>query len=1276
MAFFGAFIVGALIAVLVRALIPRPPDQKPASLDELNFPTAEEGKPVPVIFGTVTLQSPNVVWYGDFRYSRVRSQGTTIGYKYFIGMHMNFGHTPSELIRIRAGKKDIFNGSITSNTTLNIDEPGLFGGRKKQGGIVGAVDVLFGEPTQTQNAYLQTQLGNDIPAFRGTCGLVLNQAYVTAITTNIQPWDATWRSFPAQIWYPARANINSGSANPAHIIYEALTNNDWGLGLPISDLDDASFRAAADTLFSENFGLSFPYVAQNQIEEFIQTVDSHISGLTFIDKFTGTFKIRLFRDDYTVGSLPVFDNSNCELQKFERPGLSELINEVNLVYRKRGETDDSSLSFQDLAGIEGAGEIISQTVQYPGIDNADLAARVADRDLLQLASPLASVQLVCNRQAFQLTEGDLIVLNYTSDDVSVSNLVIRVMQINLGTLDRSEIVVDGTQDVFSLGTATYFSDQPPQWVDPVQDPVEATDKNLQEMSYWDIINVFGTAEVNTLTSTSSYLQTRVGQPSVASPNYELFTALTGDDFLNVDDGAYPPTALLLNNENNRTATDFQINPNNINQSDIEDIQIGSYIAINNELMQLAEINLTAVPATITVVRGVIDSVPIVHAQGDTIYFVQNFLAIDPKRYNAGQEIGAKIIVETGQGQLDIATAVITNLTFTARQNRPYPPGFVRFNNVLFPERINAQSVITTSWAERNRITQGSSLINWTDSTNFAFEQGTTVTIEFRGETDSLLRTEIGLTSSYFYPIADEQIDSNLFTFATNRVLRTTELAIATQEQVYNGITDPTITILSNTAFRRMTNDWALFQQSAQYFLHFVDNVSGLLTSSSVTFTQWEAIPQNSTTAFNGRSDAELILEENAGQQAGWAAIIPNISFTTVAPDAIDRTPLSIRDHRASSDQLITGFTSETTFNFVANGQSAIKGIAFFSHSLHFASRTDLVAGSFGTTRRLIEEFYSANAAMLDDATVPSSSLTSPAVESPYATYSTVAVRPLWGGITFGSLLYVTYRGFGSNSFSTSGKFLDITNLLTGHLANVYSSHQVITKKYTVSGDTITQVNRFTDFVFADRSNVADTQGVEWEDTSMRLVNSATGAVTNTFAKFAINALACDWVDGHVFVIRRSDLAVVKLDLTGVELATLANPGFVSNPHFTHLYIADNFIYTKVGINVIKIDKNLTTSSTTVLASESILPTFPIQGLPIDARPDSNLIHNWNASRLPDLYDENGGESAATPIPQARLNTSLRIDVKSVRGGIDSLRTLTHTIQRTGYGYNYGNFYGE
>ena len=57
--------------------------------------------------------------------------------------------------------------------------------------------------------------------------------------------------------------------NPAHIIYECLTDRTWGRGYSSAEIDDASFRAAADTLYAENFGLSILWDQQQDIEAFI-----------------------------------------------------------------------------------------------------------------------------------------------------------------------------------------------------------------------------------------------------------------------------------------------------------------------------------------------------------------------------------------------------------------------------------------------------------------------------------------------------------------------------------------------------------------------------------------------------------------------------------------------------------------------------------------------------------------------------------------------------------------------------------------------------------------------------------------------------------------------------------------------------------------------------------------------------------------------------------------------------------------------------------------------
>lgn len=59
--------------VISYALAPKPQNAKPASLDDVNAPTAEEGREIGIVFGTVWIESPNVVWFGDFDTSPIRA---------------------------------------------------------------------------------------------------------------------------------------------------------------------------------------------------------------------------------------------------------------------------------------------------------------------------------------------------------------------------------------------------------------------------------------------------------------------------------------------------------------------------------------------------------------------------------------------------------------------------------------------------------------------------------------------------------------------------------------------------------------------------------------------------------------------------------------------------------------------------------------------------------------------------------------------------------------------------------------------------------------------------------------------------------------------------------------------------------------------------------------------------------------------------------------------------------------------------------------------------
>ena len=62
--------------VISYALRPKPVNQTPtpATIADFDVPTAEDGREIPVLFGTREVQGPNVVWYGDMRTEAIKAE--------------------------------------------------------------------------------------------------------------------------------------------------------------------------------------------------------------------------------------------------------------------------------------------------------------------------------------------------------------------------------------------------------------------------------------------------------------------------------------------------------------------------------------------------------------------------------------------------------------------------------------------------------------------------------------------------------------------------------------------------------------------------------------------------------------------------------------------------------------------------------------------------------------------------------------------------------------------------------------------------------------------------------------------------------------------------------------------------------------------------------------------------------------------------------------------------------------------------------------------------
>lgn len=664
----------------------------------------------------------------------------TVGYWYGLGMHMVLCHGPVDAVtEIQVGERTAWTGSVTANASITVSRRDLFGGEEREGGVDGTLDVMLGATTQGPNAYLQSKLGNDIPSFRGVLSVAW-RGLVAAMNPYIKPWRFRVKRIP-RAWYPAKAEI-SGDANPAHIIRECLTNRDWGMGYPDADIDDTSFTAAADTLYAESFGLSILWSQEQPIEEFLLSILRHIDGVLYVHPRTGKFTLKLARADYDTASLPVLSPANViSIEEFTRPSWGEITNQVTVQYRD-GQTDkDASITVQDIAAIQLQGGVVATTVQYPGISRADLANRVAMRELKQLSSTLAKVTLVANRQASGLDIGGVFKLTWPA--YGITEMVMRVARISYGELTDGRVRIEAVQDIFGLPNAVYTNPPPTGWQDPISLPAPCPAQTAYEVPYWQIVkDVVG--EIPSILAdidpTEGMVATLGARPSADAIDYHAFAwDAAKSTWADRGRSAFAPTALLAAVMPQAAGT---ITVNLTSAVDLDRIQVDDFAVIDDEWLLVTAINVTA--ASVTLARGVLDTVPAAHAASTRVWFVHPHV-ISPE-YVAGETAQLRLCPKTGRGELDVALATTVTRSIQQRFIRPYPPGNVNINGAAYPATVAGD--IAIAWANRNRVNQTASVILQTGG-NITPETGQTTTVRFYGGATltTLRRTYSGLTGT-------------------------------------------------------------------------------------------------------------------------------------------------------------------------------------------------------------------------------------------------------------------------------------------------------------------------------------------------------------------------------------------------------------------------------------------------------------------------------------------------------------------------------------------------
>jgi len=682
------------------------------------------------------------------------SSSYVVGHRYYAGLHLAICHGPVDAVtRIIVGERTAWSGSVTSSQTLYVNAPELFGGDSREGGVQGYVEIKMGGAAETVSGYLQQKLGSVIPAFRGVVSIIAQQCQLSAMNPYIKPWSIEARRIPA----PAALGSGyiNGDANPAHIIYECLNNATWGLGYAASEIDASSFQTAANTLASEQYGLSLLWDREQPLEEFIAEILRHIDGTLYVHPRTGKFVFKLARADYNGASLLALDASNIlELESFSRPSESELVNQITVRYRDRSTDKDAAITVHDLAALELAGGVVSSaTVDYPGISNGSLASRVALGDLKQLSVPLAKATLIANRQASNLNIGD--VFKFTWPELGVAQLVMRVVRVSYGTLTDGRVRIECVEDIFGLPSASYVSPTPTSWVSPLTSPAQVPYRRLGEAPWWTVVKrVVGESATaqNELDPQGGLLVACASRPSGDSLNVKLLTRQGSAAFAEVDTMGFTPNATVTNAIDEQT-TVLAIG----NGQDLDVVKLDTYAYLDTEIVAVKAINLVA--GTVTVERGVLDTVPVPHLASARIWFADTLEALITEQYLSGESLQVKMLPATGLGRLAESAATADSYSFAGRMIRPYPPGNVRVNNVMWPTAILGQMALT--WAHRDRMQQSVYLVTQAEG-NIGPEAGVTYTVRFYNENNALQKTLTGLTTTaWTYLTADEATDSGL-----------------------------------------------------------------------------------------------------------------------------------------------------------------------------------------------------------------------------------------------------------------------------------------------------------------------------------------------------------------------------------------------------------------------------------------------------------------------------------------------------------------------------------
>ncbi len=511
----------------------------------------------------------------------------------------------------------------------------------------------------------------------------------------------------------------------------------------------AAFTAAADKFYSEGFGLCLRWTRRDSMKNFMLGVLNHVGAACYPDRHTGLIKLVPIRDDYDPETLPLYtlQNGLLGVDDDDNAAAAAGVNELIVAYRDPITDQVGRVRAQNGASIQSVGARFTEEREYPGLPTAELAHRVAQRDLRSVSGFLKRFRLRFDRRAYDQEPAS--VFRISDPTRGILNMVLRAVRIDEAGGTDGTITIRAVQDVFGLPATAYTSVQPSGHAPPNVTPAPITVSQLLEGPYVHLAGRLQTSELSLLDDSAAYLTVAAARPTLLSRGFEIGTRTSGSGPYTVRGmGTFSPTAVLAAN----MAKGLAPVAVSLSQSvDLSLVRVGTPAVIGSEVFRVDAI--TPDDNLVTLARGCADTVPATHAAGDRVWF-SDHLGEDPTEYSEGVDVRTLLRTRTSAGLLPLDAAASSHLVMTGRQSRPYPPGAFTINTIAYPATVLGSNPVVVSGAHRDRLLQADQLVD-TEAGSVGPESGVRYTVAaYNNVGGALISQQAGLalpTATFIVP---------------------------------------------------------------------------------------------------------------------------------------------------------------------------------------------------------------------------------------------------------------------------------------------------------------------------------------------------------------------------------------------------------------------------------------------------------------------------------------------------------------------------------------------